>query len=268
VQATDIYVYVPGQKPAWRTYNFGGTGEGSDLVQPRGLAFGPTRLFVVTGSLDGRAQELRVIVPKHLTELTIRANKTTNNYGESVTVTAHLGDTGSNRRVSIYATPMGLARRLVRAGTVDGAGNLVAHLAVTRRTVFTVEFSGDEESAAAEAKVTVLARAKVTDALRRYYGTSGRYRLYHAGEDPLITTTVAPNHAGQCVFFRGEHVVNGKWKDLGASKCFKLNAQSKVGVYYTGQHQVGYHMRFRAEWHGTPMNAASVGPWQYAAFTR
>jgi DNA-binding beta-propeller fold protein YncE len=261
----DIYIFSSGERARYTTYDFGLSG--SNKLQPEGLAFGIVKLFAVTADEDGNNLQLRVIVPKRETTLTIRTDKTTYAYGEGAVVTAHLGDTDSNRVVSIWATAFGGVRRLVKRAQVDAAGNLSATTKVLRKTTFSVTFSGDAHTRPASASVTRQVHARVLNTLRRSYGTSGNYHLYHVHTDPLLTTTVSPNYAGTCVYFRGQELVNGHWRVFATTKCVHLDSLSKAAVELVGTHHVGEHIRMRAEWDTHPANLGSVGAWQYLRFT-
>ena len=93
-------------------------------------------------------------------------------------ITAHLDPlTIVSPTVSIYATPSGGKRTLLKSGTVDSSGDLSVTTRPKRKTTYTATFSGDElyEKAVASPQ-TILVRSITKTRLSGSYGTSGRYR--------------------------------------------------------------------------------------------
>ncbi len=261
----NLEIFKPGFKGQFRTYQLG-TGS-AQWLQPAGVAFGNTQLFAVTGAFEGQEPELHVVLPQHLTTLTVRTDKPVYNYADTATVTAHLGYTVTGRVVTISATTYGGAAHVVKRAHVDAAGNLTAAVQVLKRTTFSVSFAGDSQSTPARAHLVRAVHARVTNLLRGYYGRSGIYHLYHLSDDPVLTTTVAPRAPGSCVYFRGQYPVNGRWTTGWTTKCGHLNIHSRQYVRLVGDHWLGERVRMRAEWSGNPANLGAVGPWQYSRFT-
>lgn len=251
-----LRVYVPGQGGVYRTY------EDLGQVDQYGLAFGITKLFAV---INGT---MHVIVPKHLTTLTLHANHPHFAFGGLATVTAHLGSTFSNRKVTIYATPYGGTRRMLRSGVVDSAGNLAASTHVIQRVTFSAQFAGDSQSSTALARSTVTVSAHVTDLLHGFYGTSGSYHLYHPLQHPIETTTVAPNRAGGCVYFHAQFRFDGgPWGYDEWTSCVHLDSGSHASVKLVGKATVGEEVRIVPQWRWTIQNGLANGTWRYIRFT-
>jgi hypothetical protein len=75
--------------------------------------------------------------------------------GQTVTVTAHLGNPHTNRNVIIYAQPKGGAKKVIKHANVNAKGVLPVSYKVTKNTTFTVTFSGDSWYTAGTATATV-----------------------------------------------------------------------------------------------------------------
>ncbi|WP_339130147.1 hypothetical protein WJM95_14595 [Streptomyces sp. f51] len=211
-----------------------------------------------------------VQVSRATTSLTVAANASTYAYGATATVTAHLGTTSNGRTVSLYATPAGGKKTLVKTGTVDGKGNLAATYKLVGNTTFTASYAGDYLYAPATATRAVSGQAKVAQALSGSYTTttySGTtYRVYHHTVRPTVTTTVSPNKAGQCVHFQVQQYYSGAWHTLSTSGCFTLGSKSAVTVQLSLTHAVNQKFRVRSEYvHSSKdtTNATTWGGWQY-----
>jgi len=261
----NLEVFKAGYAGKFRTYQLGD--EPAQVLQPAGLAFGPVRLFAVTGDPAGRNLELNVVVPKHLTTISIRTNKPIYRYNEPATVRVHLGYTAAARLVTVSATPYGGASRVIKRARVDETGNLILTTRLQKRTRLTATFAGDSQSTPAQATSVPRVRARLLDVLTGHYGRSGSYHLYHLGQDPVLKTTVLPKAPGACVYFRGQYLIGGVWKTLWTSRCGRLDAHSHQSLKLIGEHWPGEHVRMRPEWRNHAANLASVGRWQYARFT-
>ncbi|TGN79495.1 hypothetical protein E5083_07675 [Streptomyces bauhiniae] len=211
-----------------------------------------------------------VQVSRATTSLTVAADASTYAYSATATVTAHLGTTYNGRTVSLWATPAGGKKTLVKTGTVDSRGNLRATYKLTRSTTFTASYAGDHRYAPATATRAVSGQVKVAQALSGYY-TSAKYsgttyRVYHRKTRPTVTTTVSPNKSGQCVKFQAQRYYSGAWHTLNTSGCFTLGAKSAVSSKLSLSNAVGQKFRVRSEYvrgsKGTT-NVSTWGGWQY-----
>ncbi|MBX7551833.1 Ig-like domain repeat protein [Streptomyces sp. tea 10] len=101
-----------------------------------------------------------VAVPRNRTTLTLDGNGKTVTSGKNATLTAKLGKTWKERKVSVYAQPAGGAKELVKAATVDRDGKLVITCKVTRNTTFTAVFGGDARTEPAQVTSTVKVSAR------------------------------------------------------------------------------------------------------------
>lgn len=181
-------------------------------------------------------------------------------YKAKVHLTAHLGKTDNNRVVSIYATPHGESRRLVKRGNVNVHRNLSAAVTVTRNTKFTAVFSGDHRYAPASRARTVKSHARVLETLEGGQGDSGGYRIYDSGSSPVLDAMLQPLQVNVCVYFRAQRFFSGSWHAV-ATKCFRTTSQGDVAAILRGTHVVGEPYRIRAEFRGNSVALARDGRW-------
>ncbi|MGA5729133.1 hypothetical protein ACPCI1_10845 [Streptomyces seoulensis] len=211
-----------------------------------------------------------VQVSRATTSLSVAADASTYAYGATATVTAHLGTTYNGRTVSLWATPAGGKKTLVKTGTVDSKGNLRGTYKLTRSTTFTASYAGDYRYAPATATRAVSGQVKVAQALSGYYtsttysGTT--YRVYHRRTRPTVTTTVSPDKSGQCVKFQAQQYYSGAWHTLNTSGCFTLGSKSAVASELSLSNAVNQKFRVRSEYVRSSKDTTNVstwGGWQY-----
>jgi DNA-binding beta-propeller fold protein YncE len=131
---SDVFIFESGASTATRVHQFHPTAS----LYPRGLAFSPNgrKVFAAAEtSLSSGGVNFHVLSNRLSTALTLHATKSVVNHGGSLKLRAHLspGET-ENKRVSIYATPLGGTRVLVKRGNVDSDGNLEATVRPKRKT--------------------------------------------------------------------------------------------------------------------------------------
>ncbi|MEV5974608.1 Ig-like domain repeat protein [Streptomyces sp. NPDC051921] len=216
-----------------------------------------------------------VKVSRNRTVLTLDRNGTLVNYGTTLTYTATLGPTYTNRVVEIWADPWGPEpKRLLKRGTVNSAGKLSASMWMNRDTTVTAVFAGDSRSDVAGAKAGVYTKAGVSTSLSRHYKWTSIggtwYQTYHQTADPLITTwhNAYPGRATRLDF---QVWYAGAWRS-GASDFFTLDRYGKSYVSIDGDGAAGYRFRIRSAYidgaSGDNVNATAYGPWKYFNFTR
>lgn len=251
-----VNVYRAGEGTVFRKFRLP-----ADLQR---LAFGVVNLFAVVGGT------LEALVPKHFTSLTLTADPPHLLEGRIDRVTVHLGYTVQNRRVSLFATPYGGARRLLRSANVDADGNLTASTHVFQRVTFSAVYSGDSQSTSARASKVVTVAARMTDGLTGGYGFSGGYRLYHLGSTPIESATLAPNRAGTCVYFGWEYYDSEVGWVYGTpnGRCVRLDAHSRASTKWLGTGHVGEEVRMAAFFPGNVYNTEAMGTWRYFRITR
>jgi YVTN family beta-propeller protein len=174
-------------------------------------------------------------------------------YDSTVQVTAHLGTTDTNRTVSIYAQPVGGAKKLLKTGKVSSSGTLAVSYAAAHSTTFSEVFTGDAKYAAKTITHAVTVSAKVTPTISGYYQSkktgSETYRYYHRTAHLNVAVTVAPDKSGQCVELQVQEYYQGAWRANVTTGCAALNSSSKVSGYLTlNDADLNYYYRIRANY--------------------
>ncbi|WP_405770886.1 hypothetical protein [Streptomyces sp. NBC_01538] len=206
-----------------------------------------------------------VQVSRAATTVSVATNASTYTYGATATVTAHLGATYNSRTVSIWATPAGGRKTLVRTAAVDSSGNLTTTYKLTHNTTFTASFGGDYRYAPASASRTVNDQVGIATRLGGYYGTTTyggtTYRVYHHTAKPAVSATVTPNKSGQCSVFQAQEYYSGAWHTLTTSPCFSLDANSATATSLTLTNAVNQKFRVRVEYVRSAKDATNVSTW-------
>ncbi|MFJ5305378.1 YncE family protein [Streptomyces sp. NPDC088350] len=206
-----------------------------------------------------------VQVSRAATAVSVTSNTSTYTYGATATVTAHLGRTYNSRTVSIYATPAGGRKTLVKTAAVDSGGNLRATYKVTRNTTFTASFAGDYRYAPATATHAVHGQVDIAETLGSYYTSTKygtvTYRVYHHTVKPQVAGTVTPDKSGQCMRFQAQEYYAGAWHTLTTSSCFSM-APGSVGVTHLSlTNAVGQKFRVRTEYVAGTTDTTNVSTW-------
>ncbi|WP_330289626.1 hypothetical protein [Streptomyces sp. NBC_00576] len=206
-----------------------------------------------------------VQVSRVATTVSVATNASTYTYGATATVTAHLGATYNSRTVSIWATPAGGKKTLVKSAAVDSSGNLKTTYKLTHNTTFTASFGGDYRYAPVSATRTVHDQVGIATRLGGYYGTttySGTtYRVYHHTAKPQVSATVTPNKSGQCSVFQAQEYYSGAWHTLTTSPCFSLEANSMAVTSLSLTNAVNQKFRVRAEYVRSAKDTTNVSTW-------
>jgi hypothetical protein len=181
-----------------------------------------------------------VVVKQSTSKLGLTASTSTVTYGDSLTVTAHLTSGSTNRTVSIYATPTGGSKVLVKRGSVNGSGNLSVKTQPAKNTAYTATYKGDAAWKGDAARpVEVKVAARWTGTATGGYTTVNGVRLYHYTTTctstsskgcPSATFTLAPNHGGHRVYYLARYCRSGQCSSNSGS--FRLNRKSKVHIYF------------------------------------
>jgi hypothetical protein len=202
-------------------------------------------------------------------KLALSSDKASYVTGQTAKVTATLTSASANRTVSIFATPYGGSKTLLKTATVDAQGKLTATLTLSRRTTFSATYAGDEMTDPSSATRTVTVAARVASTMYRYRARSNGYYLYNVTGSAWMKATVSPNHAGDCLYFRAQARVGGVWRTFGTTDCVRMTSLSVARVYLEGDRELlGYALRMRAEWRGNTKNTAANSAWRYFKFTR
>lgn len=213
-----------------------------------------TATFTGGAYINGATATAKTTVSALVPSVSVSAPAATYNYEPTITVTGHLGDTHTNRTVSIYAETVGTTtKKLLKTGTVNSSGNLAVSYQAPHSTTFFTTFGGDAWYAAKTVSTTVGVRARVTTATTGYYGSltySGTtYRLYHRTGRVTVAATVAPGKAGQCVKLEYQRYYSKAWHAAGLTGCHTLNSSSKASGYIGVSGAVlGSSYRIRADY--------------------
>ena len=241
-------------------------GDGSYSVTDTPLVGGTVRYtvsFAGDATHGPASKSIKVNVSRSATTVKIKTNRARYAYNKLATVTAHLGNTYSNRKLSIYAKPYGHARKLLKTAKVNSNGNLTVTKNVTLKTTFIATFSGDERWAPASASTHVLVHAHVRTAVAGVKHRDGKYRVYSATDGGAIAIKVSPNKAGKTVKFVLQVRRDGAWRQVDSDR-ETLNSSSVIAVGFWGNPDHKY--RIRGQWGGDAANLAQAGKWQYAEF--
>ena len=273
----DVFVFAAdSQTPNW-TYDFGNPNE---AVAVDGIRFTPdgSTLFVVSYDDDAGTTRLTVfhdptMVPGAL-GLSLGRSQVT--YGTAVTITAQLSTASTNRKVSIFAKPLGGSRKLVASGNVDANGNFAASVKPSKLTTYTAEWSGDASHFTTDsAQYAVGVHVRMLSAISRGYAKRGLYHLYHyrsscptVGRECIgYATQVLPNHGGKKVTFVLQHYRRG-WRNVG-TLTVKLNRRSAAGIVFRyGPRSIGVKYRLAAKFAGDADHLNGVTRWTYFQVTR
>jgi hypothetical protein len=208
-------------------------------------------------------------VDMQLRDATVRltTTKPSYRYGEKAGLTVRLSTASSNRTVEVYRV-VGGNQTLLETSEVPVDGALRLSSRVSERTTFQVTYGGDEGTRTATASVTVPVAARVSAHTVGSEGRSGRYHLYAAGHGALVGSSVSPNHAGDCLYFRTQYLVHGVFRYDDVSRCARMDSASDAGIKFSTTREArGHAIRVRAEWRGDRRSKASASDWQYIRFT-
>lgn len=216
---------------------------------------------------DPSSASASVAVNKKATSVKVSTDRVTYRYGATAHVKVTLASGSGNRTVRLFKVVNG-SKSLVKKGAVPVGGALLANVTLSRRTSFQATYAGDAQYAADTASRTVTVAARVTPKLVNYRSRSGRFYVYRAGDRVTLRATVAPSHAGDCLYFRVQSLVTGSYGHDATTGCVHLSARSTAGGYLdTARYYRGHAIRLRAEWRGDIENRAANSAWRYAKFT-
>jgi hypothetical protein len=208
--------------------------------------------------------------------ISVSSPVTDNPYGAEVTLTVTLGPTVAGRRVALYATPFGKARKRVAAGAVNAERKWYVRYRITRTTTFTAVFADGPYHAPNSASRTLHAYARVTDRITGAYktnksGNGTAYDVFHGTGTLTLYATVAPNSRGECLEPETEQYDKGfGWDADTKYGCDKLNRESRDAAPFSLSLAVGDRYRIRADYVAgkDTANLSAQGPWRYFTVTK
>jgi hypothetical protein len=178
-------------------------------------------------------------------------------------VTAHLGRTASNRTVTIYRSPAGQATTVAKSGKVDRYGNLRTSVWMGRNTSFSVKFAGDSRDNAASRSVYVHDAAVVKQGMVKPAYISGGWNYFHSNQQVLEASQVAPNKAGEKVYFHVQQYYSGAWHNVTLK--YSSDILDKNSSTWFGWQSIpaGITLRFATTYNGDSVNSGYGYHWQY-----
>jgi hypothetical protein len=206
----------------------------------------------------------RVEVAKYKPALRVTTDRKVYAYQGSAKVRAHLGETASNRSVTILANPARGKTVVVARGRVDANGNLVARYQLRYNTKFIAKFGGDELYQRREVSREVGTRTRISTSMRGWYGKSGDVHLYRLGEIGMLHIEVAPDVTGTWVLYQTQILVKGKWEETfwgGANIPLGKGSQDTVLVGGASLDKTTT-LRCRAHVSGVPTNWSTTSGWE------
>ena len=244
----------------------GGAFSFTDTVRKRGT-YSYTATFYGDATHARTVRTLALPVTGLVPSLTIATNATTYGFHATATMTARLGPTSTSRVVRLSVQPHAYGVTVLRQQNVDSGGYVRASYTVTRRTVFTAYFAGDDLYEPRTVSVARGVHAGLTTSLAGYYATSGSYRLYRRSVDPVLDVYVQPRRFGSCTSYEAQRYSSGAWRTVATNSCIHLDSWSRAQAILVGTPTVGAPHRMRATFTGDASNLRTVGPWLYLKFT-
>jgi hypothetical protein len=194
------------------------------------------------------------------------------NYEPTMRVTINLGATYKNRTVDLYAQEVGGKKKLVGAEKVNAKGEYTASFRTPYTTKFTAEFKGDAHYAAKTVTRTDTVVARVTLALKGYYGSKTVdgtvYRLYRYNGQLGFTEDVLPgNKYGECGWIETQEYYDGAWHGNENTSCTDLSPSSQLISWLSmSKANRGYEYRVRAHFDRAASDSSDLNSesgWQY-----
>jgi hypothetical protein len=228
--------------------------------------------YAGTGTTTSATRATTAAVQLPLPSLGVKMSAATIAYHQAFTLTAHLGASGTNRTLAIYAQTNGTGpKRLLKRGQVDAHGNLAVNLGnLAQNTMFWVYFTGDASYAPQTAWRKVWVHVLIGMKVSGYFGTKkvDGYPAYvfHHTSDLAAAISVTPNKHGQCVKLEVQQYVNSTWEPNSTFGCFYLNASSKAAVALGLTNAAGALYAVQADYFQTSKDTTNIstdGEWVY-----
>ena len=198
------------------------------------------------------------------TTLTLTPSATRVLYGRSVFLTAHLSAFSPSAVVSIYKTPLGGARTLVKRGHPGSRGNLGAKVTPSKLTSYRAVSTDNCYVAGNSGPRQVQVAPRVGGHMVGFFARDGRYALYHSGglRLPKYHASVSPDHPGKPVRFVWQRRAARSWKAY-LAQTLSLNANSAINVIMTQGVIKGIRYRVRIVFLADGDHVANAAPWAY-----
>ena len=256
-----VFLFESGNGTAFRSHAL----DPPRSVLTGGLAFSPNgrTVYAVAEGPQSHDIKLYLLSNREPTMISLNASRRRVIYGQGSTLTAHLSV--GDERVSIYATPQGGKKTLVKRAQVNSSGDLQVTVHPKKKTAYTATYAGDDtHEAAVSGGETILVQVITTATVGGFYGASGQYKLFHLGDAIRQTGKVVPNHAGQRLKFVAQLHSNGGWHTL-ATGSFRIGRNGTATAFLTPGGTAS--LRLRNEFAGDRDHLGDVSPWRYVRVT-
>ena len=166
--------------------------------------------------------------------LDLKASSDTVRYGRSVRLTATLSGFAASSMplVAIWGRPVGGSERLLIEASAIGGVLQWTTPPLEGAWDFWAVYAGDPPHTAGRDTAHVDVMPILRHQMRGGYGTSGGYRLYHAGEAPRYLTWIVPAHDPRRLCVELSRRAASGWRRA-ASGCFRMKG-GRVGVRIVG----------------------------------
>jgi hypothetical protein len=116
----------------------------------------------------------------------------------------------------------------------------------------------------ATATFSPLPPSRASGRLSGFFAVSGATHLYRFGRNVVYTGTVAPNRAGEPLWFQEQQKIGGVWKAAGAPFHYRLGAHGQTGVEFLARYlKLRRPYRVRCYYLGDAVTAPSSSSWSF-----
>ncbi|GGN35011.1 hypothetical protein GCM10010109_58610 [Actinoplanes campanulatus] len=224
---------------------------------------------------DAATGQDTVQIPRATPALSLTGHGMVSIDGQTVTVTATLGTTHTNRIVQFTTQRAG--DTYVNPGDpvkVNSAGKATFKVTLSRNTTVTVKFAGDGRYAPRAVSSVLYAKVKAGTGVYNQYKKkvvgSQLWSYFRTSADPKFVHVVTP-YPNRTVRTVVQYHSGGKWKTW-RTYTTKLTGTGKATVVVPGNYKAGVKWRARAEYlygtSGDKVNYSTVGDWRYYTFTK
>ncbi|MBW6432877.1 hypothetical protein KZ829_03860 [Actinoplanes hulinensis] len=249
---------------------------GFNDVPPAGGPVKYTVSFAGSTVADAATGGDTVEIPRATPALSLTGDKAVYTDGQTVTVTATLGTTHTNRTVEFYTRRAGdrVNPYPVQTVKVNSAGKASLKLELSRNTTVTVKFAGDGRYTPRSVASVLYAKVKIGTGVYNDYRTgkigSRTYEYFRTSADPKFIHTVAP-YPNRTLRTVVQYYSGGKWKTW-RTVTTKVSAKGYATLTVAGTYKAGVKWRARAEYlygtSGDNVNYTTAGTWRYYTFTK
>lgn len=234
------------------------------VIAERGMSFSPDGTLVYGVGTQNATATLRLYVLRAVTtsQLTL-ANLGKVRYGESAVLTIHLEGGGTNRTVDVYEQVYRGTRTLLTSAEVNDNGDLSIEVTPRYRTAYEVEYAGDEEWSEDSVTREVLVMPILESEMRRFYGTDGKYKLFHDADRVWFFADVDPPrpqiHVIAQIYYR-------RWRTI-LEDDFNTSDKGAILLYFNSGDLPTGGYRIKAVFNHDALLLATENPFRYFRVT-